>query len=191
VETVSAIPETGGSVAGSMRVMRSTDTDAFGAYGASARARSPTVAKRRATSFSRHRMITVARPGGKSGRRESRGTGSSFITRDATSITLSPVNGTWPAHASYRMMPSAQMSVRESTLREERSCSGDEYKGDPMNDVVFVRAWSEPSRDLEIPKSSTLTSGEPSALCATKRFAGFKSRWTIPSECASATASHA
>ena len=44
---------------------------------------------------------------------------------------------------------------------------------------------------FEIPKSSTLTDNEPSARRMTNRLAGFRSRCTMPSPCASAMASHA
>jgi hypothetical protein len=43
--------------------------------------------------------------------------------------------------------------------------------------------------DLEIPKSSTFTNGVPSDAVVTKRFAGLRSRWTMPFWWASAIAS--
>ncbi len=44
---------------------------------------------------------------------------------------------------------------------------------------------------FEIPKSSSLTRTEPSLRRARNRFAGFKSRWTIPAAWASPRPSHA
>ena len=44
---------------------------------------------------------------------------------------------------------------------------------------------------FEMPKSSSLTRTEPSERFARKRFAGFRSRWTIPAACASARPSQA
>ncbi len=87
------------------------------------------------------------------------------------------------------------MSVRASTSRDEETCSGDMYSGDPSTAEVRV---SEPSCGLlarpvilEIPKSSTLTIGVPSVRRMRNRFAGLRSRCTIPSACASAMASQA
>jgi hypothetical protein len=91
-------------------------------------------------------------------------------------------------------MPSDQMSVRLSTLLLLRICSGEIYCGEPITAEVAVRlGWIAASSlvAFEIPKSSTLTSAEPTLRCVRKRFAGFRSRCTIPSACASAIASHA
>lgn len=64
-----------------------------------------------------------------------------------------------------------------------------------MSACVRVMAMSEPDADrpvsLEIPKSSTLTACSPSDRTTQKRFAGFRSRWTIPIAWASAIASQA
>ena len=49
----------------------------------------------------------------------------------------------------------------------------------------------DPGSLFEMPKSSTLSSGVPSAPRVRKRFAGLRSRWTMPSACASASASQA
>ncbi len=90
------------------------------------------------------------------------------------------------------MTPRDQMSVRASTSREERSCSGDMYTGEPMMAWVLVTARSAVGPDiLEMPKSSTLMEGVPSGPLVRKRFSGLRSRWTMPAPCASASASHA
>ena len=69
------------------------------------------------------------------------------------------------------------------------------YDGEPMIVAVCVSAGSIPGSSppsvvsFEIPKSSSFTEGEPSALRVTKRFEGFRSRWTIPAAWTSASAS--
>ncbi len=64
-----------------------------------------------------------------------------------------------------------------------------------MSACVFVIPASdrEPARAVifEMPKSSSFTRSEPSLRFARKRFAGLRSRWTIPAACASARPSHA
>jgi hypothetical protein len=84
------------------------------------------------------------------------------------------------------------MSVRVSTFRASRTCSGDMYIGDPsvLPVVVTLRGPSSATA-FDTPKSSTFTSPDPSVRRVRKRFAGFKSRCTMPRACASATASHA
>jgi hypothetical protein len=91
------------------------------------------------------------------------------------------------------MTPSAQMSARASTLRVDLSCSGDMYVGDPITArvLVMLSPWvaSSVTETFAMPKSSTLTRSDPSGCVTTKRFADFRSRWTMPSPCASAIAS--
>ncbi len=66
------------------------------------------------------------------------------------------------------------------------------YPGEPMTVEVRVTIWSRSVIGIfEMPKSSTFTVGRPDGRVARNRFAGLRSRWTMPSECASATASHA
>ncbi len=61
-----------------------------------------------------------------------------------------------------------------------------------MTSLVFVIPLSAPSLvSFEIPKSRTFTQGTPSTLCVRNRFAGFRSRCTMPRLCASASASQA
>ena len=79
-------------------------------------------------------------------------------------------------------------------MRDERSCSGDMYIGEPSTSVVCVSAPSVGSPApviFEMPKSSTLMMRRLSDRFARKRFDGLRSRWTMPSACASAMASHA
>ncbi len=63
--------------------------------------------------------------------------------------------------------------------------------------AVCVSAGSSPGSSppsdvsFEIPKSSSFTDGDPSALRVTKRFDGLRSRCTMPAACTSASASHA
>ena len=42
-----------------------------------------------------------------------------------TSGKFTPRKGPWPEMSSYKMTPSAQMSVRASTARADSICSGD------------------------------------------------------------------
>ncbi len=64
------------------------------------------------------------------------------------------------------------------------------YEGEPIIDVVTVIAsWASRLGILEMPKSSTLMTGLPLGRSARNRFAGLRSRWTMPSACASAIAS--
>jgi hypothetical protein len=67
-----------------------------------------------------------------------------------------------------------------------RSDDSDPCDGDQLELGIRTRR----SRD-GVPKSSTFTSGLPSARRVTKMFAGLRSRCTMPSMCASAIASHA
>jgi hypothetical protein len=140
--------------------------------------------------------ITASSSRGTSGRTATRlGIGSEPDAVNTSSGT-SPGNGVCPAKNSYRITPNDQMSVRASTLRGRRACSGDMYAGEPSKDCAAVRfgAGSElPSGVIafEIPKSNTFTSGDPSGRCVRNRLAGLRSRWIKPRECASATASHA
>src|SRR5580700_7579171 len=89
------------------------------------------------------------------------------------------------------MTPSDQMSERGSTLLADVNCSGDMYSGVPMTVVLAVTDMSEVAVDFEMPKSSTLTSGVPLTWVVTKRLAGLRSRWTMPSAWASSMASQA
>jgi len=89
------------------------------------------------------------------------------------------------------MTPSDHTSVRASTLRAERICSGDMYVGEPSTACVVVISRSPRPCTLEMPKSSTLTHGEPSRRVVRKRLAGLRSRWTMPRAWASASASQA
>ena len=61
--------------------------------------------------------------------------------------------------------------------------------------MVRVRAIASSASvslaSLEMPKSSTFTEAEPSAALVRKRLAGLRSRWTMPTVCASAMASQA
>ena len=66
--------------------------------------------------------------------------------------------------------------------------------GEPMRALVVVMSCARRPPCVvifEMPKSSTLIESWPSARRMQKRFAGFRSRWTMPSACASAMASHA
>ena len=67
-------------------------------------------------------FITIA---AKRGSTPSIGDGSSITTLTASSVIVLALNGNRPVTASYRITPSAQMSLRASTSRAERRCSGD------------------------------------------------------------------
>jgi hypothetical protein len=83
------------------------------------------------------------------------------------------------------------MSLRVSTSRLERSCSSDMYAGEPRMALVPVSPSSVSWGAFAIPKSSTLTSGLPSARSIRNRLPGLRSRWTICAACASARPAHA
>ncbi len=57
------------------------------------------------------------------------------------------------------MTPSDQMSVRASTVRAERICSGDMYEGEPSTAWVLVISRSALPSTLEMPKSEHLDAG--------------------------------
>ena len=86
------------------------------------------------------------------------------------------------------------MSARASTSGEAIICSGDMYWGEPTVARGWVRRklplWAA-SLSLEMPKSSTFTSGVPSGRRVRNRLAGLRSRWTIPLAWASASPSQA
>lgn len=65
------------------------------------------------------------------------------------------------------------MSVRPSTARGSRICSGDMKRGEPSIEAVRVMSCSDSPKGFvfEIPKSSTFTSGPPEGPRVTKRFA--------------------
>ena len=95
--------------------------------------------------------------------------------------TVSPSNGFAPATHSYRMTPSAHTSACGPTnFARPTACSGAMYAGVPMNACDCVRSVVP---RFASPKSATF--GSPSAVRST--FAGFRSRWTMPSACAAAT----
>ena len=79
---------------------------------------------------------------------------------------VSASNGTRPVTSSYSTQPTAQMSARGSTSLALASCSGDMYSGEPIIELVWVKSGAAIScvgdTVLEMPKSSTFTSGEPS-----------------------------
>jgi hypothetical protein len=57
------------------------------------------------------------------------------------------------------------------------------YLGDPIAVRLLVNSALDSAastRSLDTPKSSTLMSGRPSGRFERKRFAGFRSRWTMP-----------
>ena len=86
------------------------------------------------------------------------------------------------------------MSLRSSAFLALCQHSGGRYSGEPMSALVLVRltpAEVVPDSIFEMPKSRTLTAGEPSARRAKNRLAGLRSRCTIPSEWACASASQA
>ena len=116
--------------------------------------------------------------------------GASSIERTSSAMESSR-NGGRPAKSSNKITPSAQMSVRGSTSRAERICSGDMYSGEP----IIAKSWVSAKLvalsvvALETPKSRIFTTRDPSGKVAKNRFAGFKSRCTMPDLCASAMAS--
>jgi hypothetical protein len=69
--------------------------------------------------------MMASNAGGRSGRNSEGGSGGSAETAAQISVRLLPRKGVLPVSIRYRIAPSAQMSVRASTLRAERICSGD------------------------------------------------------------------
>jgi len=81
--------------------------------------------------------------------------------------------------SSCKMMPSDQTSVRASTFLELRNLLGGHVEGRPqdrgrLRHACRFHAGRTESRGLGDPKSSTLTSGDPSARRVRKRFEGLK-----------------
>lgn len=74
------------------------------------------------------------------------------------------------------MSPSAQTSVRVSTVFDFAICSGDMYSGDPSVAFVFVNSTLSDAVCFEMPKSNTLTTNEPLRRFDRNKFAGFRSR---------------
>ena len=94
------------------------------------------------------------------------------------------------------MTPSAQMSVRASTRLRRRDLLGRHVeRRAEQRPTSVVMSVPRPRRTrpvvFEIPKSRTLTRASRPGAGRRKRFAGLRSRWTMPSACASASASHA
>jgi hypothetical protein len=86
------------------------------------------------------------------------------------------------------------MSARASTSRGLRICSGAMNKREPRMvpvAVMWLPSSSAVGRTFATPKSSTFTSGFPSALRLSSRLLGLRSRWTMPRAWASARATHA
>ena len=106
------------------------------------------------------------------------------------SVALVPGNGRRPVTSSNSTAPSPHTSVRASTATAERICSGDMYAGVPISCCGSVIARSVVSV-LEMPKSTTLTSAEPSRRRVTNRFDGLMSRCTMPAAWTSTSPSHA
>ena len=96
------------------------------------------------------------------------------IARSISSCTVSARRGRSPRMSACIVAPSAQRSVRGSTMfQRPRACSGGMYDGVPSEDPVCV-APTSPARSARraMPKSSTFTT--PSAV--TRMFAGLMSR---------------
>ena len=158
------------------------------ANGASAAATSATDGNRASGDFSRQRCTTAVRPGGSG---TVNAAGGSTATFTHISLKLSASNGRVPSISSNSTAPSDHTSVRASTVRAERICSGDMYAGVPSIDWVWVSDTSVLFATFEMPKSSSFTSGVPSPRQVTKKFDGLTSRWTMPRAWASARPSHA
>src|SRR5258708_40375712 len=104
--------------------------------------------------------MTDSIPAGASGRKLRSGCVGWVAILMQTSGNDSPLSGTLPAMSSYKITPSDQISVRESTSRDDGMCSGDMQSGDPIIAAVFVRLIPGPERatpfNFELPKSRTL-----------------------------------
>ncbi len=99
--------------------------DAGGANGSTAAASSHTVWNRSAGLLARQRATTRSSPSGTAGCQRRIGGGSAVSTWAQMSWAVSPSKGTRPVSSSYSEMPSDQMSLRQSTSRDARTCSGD------------------------------------------------------------------
>ena len=110
-----------------------------------------------------------------------------LICRTACRVSSAPSrsNASDPVSISCSTTPRLKRSERASTSRPS-ICSGDMYSMVPTMSPGCVSVLSERSDALTdaSPKSSSFT---PPAVTMT--FCGFKSRWTIPSACAQASAS--
>jgi hypothetical protein len=131
-------------------------------------------------------MTTRARSRGRSGR-SSVGQGTGSVITLAMTAVGPPSNGVRPVSSSKRMTPRAHTSLRASAAAASRSCSGAQYAGVPKYAFDAVMRASPSPSIFEIPKSSTLTTSR-SPTVQRKRFAGLRSRCTIPSPWASCIA---
>ena len=152
-------------------------------------ASSSVFANRRAGSFWRQRVTSASSARGTSARSRLSGSGSRSITAARTWAGVSRRKSGRPVAISPRMSPTANWSVRWSTVRP-LACSGDMYSSVPSSMPACVpyrdsvscvsRSPSGASPILASPKSRIFRT--PSGV--TMRFSGFRSRWTIPARCA-------
>ena len=149
-------------------------------------------AGRRAGDFSRQRATRSSSSRGTSGLVRDGGAGSSRRIAAIRSKTLAPVNAGRPVSISESTQPSAKRSLCGPAL-SPRTCSGDMYPTVPStvpgrvgSGVVGAEVgwFSEASSRTQraSPKSRILMRFS----AVTKTFSGFRSRWTIPRECAAA-----
>ena len=102
------------------------------------------------------------------------GLSSSIVIASIVASGVSRMNGGRPVKSSYRSAPSDHTSVRLSTSRVPRTCSGDMYAGVPSTPPSHVRRVSAVVSSA-MPKSRTLI--VPSVH--RNRFDGLRSRWTM------------
>ncbi len=152
-------------------------------------------AGRRAGDFSRQRATRSSSSRGTSGLSREGGAGWSRRIAAIRSKALAPVNAGRPVNISESTHPNAKRSLCGPAV-SPRTCSGDMYPTVPStvpgrvgSGVVGadVGSFSEESSRTHraSPKSRILTRFST----VTKTLSGFRSRWTIPRECAAASPS--
>ena len=151
-------------------------------YGASACASCATLAKRAAGSFSRQHATACCTPGGVSGRCWASGGGASCRILASSSGIVSASKGGAPERSSYtidaeRPHVRARVDVARRAHLLGRHVAGRAHDGVRLrHPAVLARSPAT----LEIPKSSTFTQGAPSGRRVRNRFAGLRSRCTMP-----------
>ncbi|CAM4044273.1 hypothetical protein COSO111634_31930 [Corallococcus soli] len=130
----------------------STERAWFSTHCASARSSSPAVWKRFDRSRSSARQMAASSSGGTSGLSRAGGTMVLSCTARRTAISESPWNRRPPVSSSHSTTPSANTSVRASTL-SPRACSGDMYANLPLSTPGLVSVLPA----FAMPKSVSFT----------------------------------
>jgi hypothetical protein len=152
--------------------------------------------QRSSGSFSRHFRMTWSSKGGVRGIVAEIGSGWEETMAAIKLVFDLPVNALFPVAISYKIAPSAKMSVLASASRPS-SCSGAMYRKVPRivpsavscrtSVGMLVRPLMMPAPSDAVRANPKSRSFAPDRLNIT--FSGFKSRWMMPRRCAASSAS--